>query len=114
MGEGPLLVILDQFEEYLILDGGEDRTTYATFLRDIAADPVAGVRLLHVFRADYEPLIFKQDLPDMIPRRSGFSLAGFTRREAQAFLEGGPRQLDATGYDALFRGLDRIEETRCM
>lgn len=111
-GNAPLLVILDQFEEYLILESGEDHAAYAELLRTLAETPILGVKLLHLFRSDYEELIFKQGLPDLLPRRNGFKLAAFTRREAQAFLESGPRVLDVSGYGPLFAGLDRIEETR--
>ena len=109
---GPLLIILDQFEEYLILEGGEEKTAYAAFLNALDAAPIPNVRLLHVFRQDYQSLLFKENLPRYRIGENAFELAPFSRREAQAFLKSGPQQLDETGYDRLFAGLDRIEETR--
>ncbi|MGB0507831.1 MAG: leucine-rich repeat domain-containing protein [Pikeienuella sp.] len=110
----PLLIILDQFEEYLILEGGEAKADYAAFLTEVATTPLPHIHILHVFRADYGPLIFKENLPDNIPHKSGFEIAPFDRRGAEAFLNNGPQQLDQRGYAALFAGLDRIEDTRGM
>ena len=111
-GSKPLLIILDQFEEYLILDGGEEKPAYAAFLADLVANPIPHVRLLHVFREDYRSLLFKENLPRYVPGDTGFELSPFTRREAEAFLRTGTAELDDAGYDRLFAGLDRIEETR--
>lgn len=107
-----LLIVLDQFEEYLILESGEEKLAYATFLKALADKPSKHIRLLHIFRSDYRAQIFKQDLPDNIPRRNGFELASFNRREAQAFLEGGPRRLDPSAYNALLKGIEAIEGIR--
>ena len=107
-GAKPTLIVLDQFEEYLILDGSEEASEYAGFLKDFAQKPFTHIKLLHVFREDYRTLLFKQSLPDYIVRQSGFDLAPFNRREAEEFLRGGPRRL-VSGYDELFQGLDKIE-----
>lgn len=63
--------MLDQFEEYLILSGGEAKPDYIAFLRELAAAPPAGVRLLHVFRSDYRALLFKHGLPRGLPAAEG-------------------------------------------
>ena len=107
-----VLLVVDQFEEFLILEDEPQRAAFAGLLRHFAETPVPGVKLLLVFREDYRALLFKQRLPDFIPGRTGFELAPFTRAEAQRFLEGGPKLMDAAGYDALFTGLDRVEQTR--
>lgn len=112
LAAGPLLITLDQFEEFLILEHGVAEGSYAEFLRQISSKPVSNVRLLHIFRSDYRELIFRERLPDYIDGKTAFSLPCFTRRDAESFLKGGPVHLDATGYDELFVGLDRIEETR--
>ena len=111
-GLGPILIVLDQFEEYLILDGGPAKQVYTEFLCALAAEPIPQIRLLHVFREDYRALLFKEGFPDYLPRRTGFELAPFNRREAERFLREGPQALDDRGYDALFAGLDRIEDAR--
>jgi hypothetical protein len=106
-----LLIVIDQFEEFLILEAEEERRAFAGLLARLAAEPIPGVKLLLVFREDYRALLFKQELPAYEPGRSAFELASFTRREAEAFLQGGPSRLDERGHQALFAGLDRIEGT---
>lgn len=108
----PLLIILDQFEEFLILESGEGKEGYAAFLNEFAKNPIDNIHILHVFREDYRALLFKLKLPDYLPHKTGFEVAPFSRREAEEFLSKGPQSLDKKGYDALFTGLDRIEDTR--
>ncbi len=109
---GPVLIILDQFEEYLILDADKNKAAYADLLRSLAAAPVKNVRLLHVFRSDYWEVLFKEALPKYRSNETGFGLAPFNRSEAEKFLRGGPQILETRGYDALFAGLDRIEDAK--
>lgn len=111
-GNGPLLIVMDQFEEFLILNEGVEKERYAEFLRDLAKNAIPNIVLLHVFRSDYRDLIFREQLPDYIDRDTAFSLSAFTRRNAQFFLHNGPVQLNSMGYDELFVGLDRIEDAR--
>ncbi|TCS48576.1 hypothetical protein EDD52_1552 [Primorskyibacter sedentarius] len=108
----PLLIALDQFEEFLILKGGEEKEVYSDFLDRLTQNPIPGIRIIHVFREDYRALLFKYDLPRYVPGDTGFELPPFTRTEAQIFLEGGRKTLDAKDYDRLFAGLDRIENAR--
>lgn len=112
VGAGPLLIVMDQFEEFLLLDQGEEKEKYAEQLHELEAEPVANIHILHVFRSDYRDLIFRENLPKYVDRDTAFSLAGFTRRDAETYLNAGPVQLNASGYNDLFVGLDRIEEAR--
>jgi len=110
-GRAPLLVIIDQFEEFLILNDDDARAPLIDLLSSLEARPLAGVRVLCVCRSDYRELLFKLDLPPYIPAANSFELAPFTRTEAEGFLRRGGRVLSADAYDALFTGLDRIEQT---
>jgi hypothetical protein len=109
---GPLLIVMDQFEEFLLLEEGAEKVAYSEFLTELAKDPVPNIRLLHVFRSDYRELIFREGLPDYLDGQTAFSIPAFTRSYAEAFLNDGPVQMDRAGYDALFAGLDRIEDAR--
>jgi hypothetical protein len=111
-GDAPLLLVVDQFEEFLILHGEEERASTAEFLSDLAKNPIEGLRLILVFRSDYRPLIFKLVLPPLVAGENWQELAPYDRGEAASFLQGGGRVLSPETLDRLFRGLDRIEETR--
>jgi Leucine-rich repeat (LRR) protein len=108
----PLLLVIDQFEEFLILHDEAMRGPFAALLSNLAKRPVDGLRLLLVFRTDYHPLIFKLDLPSLAPNENWYALAPYGRSEATSFLEGSGRELSTQALDALFRGLDRLEEAR--
>ena len=108
-GRPPLLIVIDQFEEFLILNDAADGQPLADILRGLADAPLEGVRLLLVFRSDYREMLFKLELPRFLSMENAFELAPFRREEAQGFLERGGLSMSETGFNALFRGLDRIE-----
>ena len=107
--EPPLLIVIDQFEEFLIRNDATDHPL-ANILRELADSPLEGIRLLLVFRSDYRELLFKLNLPRFRPMENAFELAPFRREEAQGFLQRGGLDMEKIGFDALFLGLDRIEE----
>ena len=106
----PLLIVIDQFEEFLILHSEEQGESFAALLSNLVKDPIDGLRLLLVFRSDYRPLIFKLDLPRLAGGENWQELAPYDRAAAVSLLQGGGRELSSKALDALFRGLDRIEE----
>ncbi|KAF0135646.1 MAG: small GTP-binding protein [Methylocystaceae bacterium] len=108
----PLLLVIDQFEEFLMLNKPEQHEHFAAFLHKLAGNPVEGLRLLLVYRSDYRALIFKLALPSPILGKNWIEIAPYNRGEATQFLQSGGRQLSEEGLAALFRGLDRIEEAR--
>ena len=111
-GAAPLLLIIDQFEEFLILNKPEQRATFAAFLQELAEKPIDGLRLLLVYRSDYRPLIFKLALPPPSLGKNSMEIAPYNRGEAAEFLQGGGRRFSEEALESLFRGLDRIEEAR--
>ena len=108
---GPLLFVIDQFEEFLILHDAVERAPFASFLVELIKSPIEGLRVLLVFRSDYQPLIFKLELPPLVSGENWQELSPYDRGEATSFLQSGGRELSVDTLDALFRGLDRIEET---
>jgi hypothetical protein len=110
VGTTPLLLVIDQFEEFLILHDEAGRRAFTALLNDLARHPIDGLRLLLVFRSDYRPLVFKLCLPPLAPGENWYELAPYDRVEAASLLQGGGRELSPDALNALFRGLDRIEE----
>jgi hypothetical protein len=109
--EPPLILVIDQFEEFLILHRQERRALFAELLGDIAKTPIDGVRLLLVFRSDYRSLVFQLELPPLVAGQNWQELAPYGRGEATVFIQGGGRLLSPEALDDLFRGLDRIDGT---
>jgi hypothetical protein len=112
--DAPLLLVVDQFEEFLILHREEERQAFAALLDDLVKNPIDGLRILLVFRSDYRPLVFKLDLPPLVAGQNWQELAPYDRGEATTFLQSGGRELSPQAIDGLFRGLDRIEDARGM
>jgi len=78
----PLLLVIDQFEEFLILNDEKQRADFSTFLADLFKNPIDGLRILLVFRSDYRPLVFKLNLPALIAGLNWQELAPYRRGEA--------------------------------
>jgi hypothetical protein len=106
----PLLLVIDQFEEFLILHDETARAALALLLSDLSKRPIDGLKLLLVFRSDYQPLVFKLDLPPLVSGESWRQLAPYDRSKATSMLQGGGRELSPSALDTLFRGLDQIED----
>ena len=111
-GAQPLLIVIDQFEEVLILNDAKAQAEIINLLHMLNGAPFAGLRLLCVFRSDYRELLFKIGLPSYVIGANAFELAPFVRSEAEAFMRRGRRTLSEEGYNAMFAGLDRVEVAR--
>jgi hypothetical protein len=105
----PLMLVIDQFEEFLILQNETARAPFAQFLVEIGRDPIDGIQILLIFRSDYRALVFKLELPPLVAGENWQELAPYGRGEATAFIQGGGRLLSAEALDELFKGLDRID-----
>ena len=107
-----LLLVVDQFEEFLILHQPSERVAFAELLHRLSEEPVDGLTLLLVFRSDYRSLVFKLSLPPTHAEVNWEEVAPYGRGEANTFMLGGGRELTPESLESLFKGLDRIEETR--
>ena len=108
----PLLLSIDQFEEYLIIGDAATQAPLQALLNRLVNQPIDGLKLLLSLRSDYQALIFQQDLPPAKSTINWFQLAPYRRSDAEAFLQNSGKEMTSEAIDALFRGLDRIEETR--
>ena len=78
-----LLLVLDQFEEVLVLGSEEATDRFARFLRDLAVDPPAGLTLLLVLRTEYEPRLLELDLPRLRQGETWLKLGAFAEPAAK-------------------------------
>ena len=58
-----VLLVLDQFEEFVILAGSERQKAFTALLDDLRAKPIKGLKLLLVLRSDYKTAIDELGLP---------------------------------------------------
>jgi hypothetical protein len=73
----PLLLVIDQFEEFLILHDETGRAAFASLLSDLAKRPIDGL----VFRSDYGALVFKLGLPPLSSGENWYQIAPYNRSE---------------------------------
>ena len=103
--DGGLLIVLDQFEEFVILADPERQKAFSALVADLRATPVKGLRLLLVMRSDYKTAIDELGLPLL---RQGenwnevgrFTIAAGTRFMARSGLALQPDALDRVAISA--------------
>ena len=106
-----LLVVLDQFEEFVILARPESRQAFAKFVTDLQLNPVRNFLLLLVLRSDYQSLLEDAGLP---PLRSGenlFQLARFQLPTAEAFMRRSKLDLQPAALDRLLTSAAMLDDT---
>ena len=113
-----LLLIVDQFEEYLMKrerSAREDRETpFERFMDRLREHPLDQLVVLFVVRSDFKGLLdqFRADysLPRMNDGETWKELAPFTERAARKFLAESPIQLDDEALDEVFGQLAVLED----
>src|SRR5262249_46093750 len=110
----PLLVVFDQFEEFIILRGqvsAEKDEQFLARVRELRMAPPSGVRLLFAFRTDYQSAIEALDLDELNSRSTWTEIAPFGRGAARRFLEGAPQRPSTDLVDRLLNGADALDDT---
>jgi hypothetical protein len=107
-----LLLVIDQFEEGLILSGGEIKAAFLSLLRDLSARPVPGIKILLSLRAEY-----LNDLPELGlsppafgPGQNTFEVRLFTRAAAQTFIQRSGLELAPGLLDKVLEEASEIED----
>lgn len=110
-GLNRLLIILDQFEEFLILHDEQTQQPFSTLLRRLIQQPIDNVRFLVVLRQEYEKLIDDLDLPRLRQGENWTAVGAFTARAAAAFLKASGLELNERLLGRMLKGAARIDET---
>jgi len=106
-----MLIVLDQFEEFLILGKPETRQAFAAFAADLQLRPVKNFTLLLVLRSDYQSVLEDAGLP---PLRSGenlFQLARFQLSAAEAFVKLSGLDLQPAPLSRLLTSAAELDDT---
>lgn len=83
LGERRLFIVVDQFEEFLILTDQDRQRAFQKFLSE---QPIDGLTFLLVFRHEYEGLIQDQPWPKLQLDTNRKVISPFTESAAQEFL----------------------------
>src|SRR5208283_3833407 len=106
-----VLVVLDQFEEFVILATKEQQQTFAEFVAEIKSLRSKNLTLLLVLRSDYQMLLEDIGLP---PLRSGenlFQVARFQLAAAHSFMERSGLKLQPEALGRLLISAAELDET---
>ena len=81
-----LLIVLDQFEEFLILGEPDRQNALATMLAGLNKQPIKGLKILLVVRSDYQTALEEVGLPRLLQGENFFQVGRF-RDEAARLLQ---------------------------
>lgn len=106
-----LLIVLDQFEEFLILHEQEQRLAFTTLLQKLVEKPLPNLTLLTIFRSDYNGMIAELALPLLKQKENWQEVLPFTEAAARKFVKASGLELDDSLLEAILRELSELEDT---
>jgi hypothetical protein len=106
-----LLLVLDQFEEFLILGQREQHQKFATLVADLRTAPIEKLKLLLVLRSEYQTLLDDVGLPPLRPGDNFYPVGRFTIAAATGFMERSGLKLDSGMLDRLLTSAAELDET---
>ncbi len=109
-----ILVVFDQFEEFLILQGEQQRRRFVEFLATQAGSRDSASGILLVFRAEYDGFIQELDLPAPIYGQNLQKVSAFTQRAAQEFFAASGLKIQDRLLADVLREAAEVEETPGM
>ncbi len=109
-----LLVVLDQFEEFLILNENtpERLHSFEQLLNLMKTNPVPSVSLLVAFRSDYIGLLEKLSFPALHQDQNWKEVPPFRLSDARIFLQGSGLSIGTMLIDRILDQAAELEETR--
>lgn len=107
-----LLVIFDQFEEFVILRGDHQHHELERLLSSLRQQPIDGATFLLVFRSDYIGLIEKLGLPPLVQDQNWKEVPPFTESAARDFVRGSGLQVDQQVLADVLHEATEIEQTK--
>jgi hypothetical protein len=112
--DGRLLLVLDQFEEFMILAEPEARERFATLITNLRINPVKGARLLLALRSDYQTALADVGLPLLRQDENWVQVGRFTLAAAKRFVEGSGLDLQSEALDRILISAAEMDETPAM
>jgi hypothetical protein len=107
-----LLIVLDQFEEFVILQDAERQQRLGQLLSSLREQPIGEVTFLLVFRSDYIGLIEKLTLPPLLQDTNWKEVPPFTESAARDFMRGSGLQASDELLRDVLREAAEIEQAK--
>ena len=106
-----LLIVLDQFEEFIIIAKPEIQAAFAALLADLRNQPIAGLTLLLVLRREYETLLADAGLPDSQTGINRYEVGRFTHKAARLFMTQAGLGLQPDALEQLLTSAAKMDDT---
>jgi hypothetical protein len=105
-----LLIIIDQFEEALILFSEEGRRPLTDFLSNCSTNPREGLRVILSLRSEYIADLERFRIPPPTLGRNCFEVRPFTQASAREFIERSGLSIGESLMNAVFEEVAEIED----
>jgi hypothetical protein len=112
--DGKLLLVLDQFEEFMILARLEARESFASLISSLRDNPIKGVKLLLVLRSDYQTALEEVGLPLLRQDENWVPVGPFTLAAAKRFMEASGLGFQSEALDRILMSAAELDDTRGM
>jgi Leucine-rich repeat (LRR) protein len=107
-----LLVVLDQFEEFVILQDTYRQRQFEQFLLSLRQSPIPDLVFLFVLRSDYIGLVEKLSLPPLAQETNWKEIPPFTEKAASEFMHASGLQVSDKLLRDVLREAAEIEQTK--
>ena len=107
-----LLLVLDQFEEFIIIPKPEVQAAFAALLDGLRRDPVKGVTVLLVLRREYEPNLVDAGLPEAQAGINRYEVGRFTHKAAAVFMQKAGLGLQPDAQEQLLSSAAKMDNTQ--
>ncbi len=108
---GNVLVVLDQFEEFIILASGERQRTFAAFIATLTTEPIKSVTLLLVLRSDYQTALEDLRLPLLRQGDNWQQVGQFTIAAASKFMKRSGLALSPEALDRIVTSAAELDDS---
>ncbi len=109
-----ILLVLDQFEEFVMLADAEQKKAFAAFLADLRAKPIEGLELLLVLRSDYTTAIDELSLPLLRQGENWQEVGRFTIAAGTKFMARSGLALQPDALDRLVTSASELDDSPGM
>lgn len=118
----PLLLIIDQFEEFLIMNDQHTKLETAKQALHQLIEQLeqlnknnanaTPLKILLTFRSDYDGLIHDLTLPPMRSRDNWFKVSAFSHQAASQFLQNGMREISQEHVSHILQSVSELEDRK--
>ena len=106
-----ILIVMDQFEEYIILHEPGRSDLFRAFIQDLHDRPIQGVRFLLVMRSEYSAALHEREFPRFRQGENWQQVGPFTQASGLSFLRQAKLGLDLPVLSAIVKSASELDQT---